>query len=390
MNKLSATLDHHLSPAFVRESAETVWAATLEGRTHFTFHPDKFDSTCSYVMDVIRENYPDLKIPFHSRWGHFRVGGVDREHWYRKRHAGVDALEYARLQFDLVIPSVLLDAGAGAAWKFHEKETDKDYTRSEGLGVASFHLFYSGALRADARGMKALTPEMLAKAFQVGPENPLIGLEGRCSLIRNLGGVLENREFFKDGRPGNLVDYLLVRHGREFEAKDVLKAVLLALGPIWPGRVEQEGVNLGDVWKHGTLGLIGFHKLSQWMTYSLLEPLMTAGIGIRGVDGLTGLAEYRNGGLFLDSGLIRFKDPSLQTIPLHPSSDAIIEWRALTVALLDRVGAEIQKRLGKTPAEFPLAKVLEGGTWWAGRKIARETRHTSDPPLLIASDGTVF
>jgi hypothetical protein len=136
--------------------------------------------------------------------------------------------------------------------------------------------------------------------------------------------------------------------------------------------------------------LIGFHKLSQWMTYSLLEPLMAAGIEIRGVNELTGLAEYRNGGLFLDSGLIRFKDPELQKTPLHPSTDPIIEWRALTVALLDQVGAEIQKRLGKTPAEFPLAKVLEGGTWWAGRKIAQEKRNTTDPPLLIASDGTVF
>jgi hypothetical protein len=383
-------LDHYLSPEFVRESANSVLEATKAGKTHFTYHPEMLPSVCRYVMEVIGENYPDLRIPFHSRWGHFRVGGIDRESWYRDLHKNADPIEYARLQFDLVIPSVLLDAGAGASWKFHEARTGQTHSRSEGLGVASFHLLFSGALRPDAKGMQSLTPEILGRAFQVSPENPIIGLEGRCELIRNLGKVLENPVYFKHGRPGNLVDHLIERHGRSMDAKDVLKAVLLALGPIWPGRIEFEGVNLGDVWSHSTLGWLGFHKLSQWMTYSLLEPLMAAGISIHGVDGLTGLAEYRNGGLFLDAGLIRFKDETLSRTPLSPASDPIIEWRGLTVALLDPVAAEIQRQLGKTASEFPLAKVLEGGTWWAGRKIAREKRNTSEPPIRIASDGTVF
>jgi hypothetical protein len=383
-------LDHYLSPEFVREGAERVLAATSRGETNFTYHPEKFSETCDYVLQVIKENYPDLKIPFHSRWGHFRVGGVDRLSWLKKQHQTVDPLEFARIQFDLVIPSVLLDAGAGAEWKYSEKETGQSFGRSEGLGVASFHLFQSGKLKSNAEGLKSFTSAVLEEGFQVSPTNPLIGVEGRTTLLNNLGRVLQNRTFFKDGRPGNLIDYLLETHGKELRAKQVLKAVLLSLGPIWPGRVEHEGVNLGDVWNHSAFGLIGFHKLSQWMTYSLLEPLMDAGIPIHGVEELTGLAEYRNGGLFLDSGLIAFKDPSLATTPLHPSSEVILEWRALTVALLDRVGAEIQNRLGFTPAAFPLAKVLEGGTWWAGRKIANRNRNSTEPPIKIASDGTVF
>lgn len=36
-------------------------------------------------------------------------------------------------------------------------------------------------------------------------------------------------------------------------------------------------------------------------------------------------------------------------------------------------------------------KVLEGGTWTAGRKIAKEKRpETCGPPIVIVSDGTVF
>ena len=386
MNKL----DHYLSPAFVRESAEAIFQETGQGLTHFRYDPSRFDPTCTFVLEVIRENYPDLKIPFHSRWGHFRAGGVNREDWLKNSHSNVDPLEYARISFDLVIPSVLLDAGAGAAWSYREKESGKSFGRSEGLGVASFHLFRSGGLKSTATGLQGFTAEDLIRGFQVTPENPLIGVEGRTKLLNNLGRVLENPVYFPGGRPGNLIDHLIQKHGTAMKASDVLKAVLLALGPIWPGRVDFEGVNLGDVWRHSRLGLVGFHKLSQWMTYSLLEPLMAAGIEITGVEELTGLAEYRNGGLFLDSGLLQFKDPALAATPLHPSSDPILEWRGLTVALLDRVGAEIQKRLGKTPNEFPLAKVLEGGTWWAGRKIAQLNRNSTEPPLKIQSDGTVF
>ena len=73
-----------------------------------------------------------------------------------------------------------------------------------------------------------------------------------------------------------------------------------------------------------------------------------------------------------------------------PSSELIIEWRALTLQLLDRMGALVQERLGKSPAEFPLAKVLEGGTWWAGRRIAQKLREDGSTPLQLDSDGTVF
>ena len=71
-------------------------------------------------------------------------------------------------------------------------------------------------------------------------------------------------------------------------------------------------------------------------------------------------------------------------------SDLVIEWRALTVALLDRTAARIRAELELSAAELPLARILEGGTWRAGRAIALEKRSSGGPPLLIDSDGTVF
>src|SRR4029078_11691911 len=87
-----------------------------------------------------------------------------------------------------------------------------------------------------------------------------------------------------------------------------LSARLTHLGPIWPSRLTLGGVPLGDCWKHASLksddetdGFVPLHKLSQWLVYSLIEPLQWAGIEVTDIDGLTGLAEYRNGGLFIDT-----------------------------------------------------------------------------------------
>lgn len=390
-------LDYIFSPVCIRDGAKKIFKETTLGNTHFHFHEDKVSSTVDFVMETIRENYPDLNIPFHSRWGHFRPGNVDRALWLKEKINHLDPLEQARIKWDLVIPSVLLDAGAGAQWKYHEKETSRDYARSEGLGVASFHLFMSGAfsqdkksLRSESLGLKSVTSKLIEEYFQVNETNPLVGVEGRTNLLRNLGSALENKEIFKDGRPGNLIDYLISKYGNTIPATGLLRAVLDGLGPIWPGRETLNGVNLGDAWKHSKFGLIAFHKLSQWMSYSLVEPLLEAGINVTGAEELTGLPEYRNGGLLLDSGVLTFKNSNDLEKVWGPESDLIIEWRALTVYLLDVIGAEVQKRLGKNPKEFPLAKVLEGGTWWAGRKIAALHRAGGTPPLNIKSDGTVF
>ena len=229
-------------------------------------------------------------------------------------------------------------------------------------------------------------------------DNPLEGLAGRTQLLRSLGAALRaNPGLFgrEIPRPGGLVDAALVRaHNGRLRAHDLLSMVLEGLSSIWPGRVSLEGVNLGDVWVHPALGegpdaLVPLHKLSQWLTYSLLEPLAEAGVTVEHLDELTGLAEYRNGGLFLDGGVLALRDASDATRAHEPGSPLIIEWRSLTVGLLDRLAPLVRERLGKSADEFPLGNMLEGGTWAAGRELAGRLRDGS-PPLTIVSDGTVF
>ena len=186
-------------------------------------------------------------------------------------------------------------------------------------------------------------------------------------------------------------------HGdRAVRAHDILTVILTALAPIWPGDSRIEDQPLGDCWHHRALrgpgltaGWMPFHKLSQWLTYSLLEPFGSAGVHVTDLDELTGLPEYRNGGLLLDTDVVRLRDVDSATRNFSPADELVVEWRALTVALLDELAPLVREQLGVTADEMPLARILEGGTWAAGRQLAQQLRGGL-PPLSIVSDGTVF
>ena len=121
-----------------------------------------------------------------------------------------------------------------------------------------------------------------------------------------------------------------------------------------------------------------------------MEPLEEAGLRVTGLESLTGLAEYRNGGLFVDLGVLALKQPADARRSHDVGSELVVEWRALTLALLDELAALIRARLGLDAERLPLIKILEGGTWAAGRRAARERRDAGGPPIVVNSDGTVF
>lgn len=414
------------TPAAIRERCDRLYTlACADQLHHFRCNLHQVDSVANYVIEVMRDEYPDLNIPFHSRWRHFEVGNIPRLAELEQHLAGLTPLQKAQTKFDLAIVSVLLDAGAGSDWQYHDQDSGLVFRRSEGLAVASFRMFCQGGfssdsqclLQADAQGLQQLTAQKLAQGFQVSQTNPLLGVQGRVELLQRLGQSLNTMpQMFgtENPRPGNLVNYLLgldlgagdweLGSGKtefpipnQLAARKVLSAVLEGLGNIWPGRLAIAGVNLGDVWLHPALKgdkisdrYVPFHKLSQWLTYSLLEPLQELGLEISGLDELTGLPEYRNGGLCLDLGLLEVKDSAILQERHLPGSEVIVEWRALTVSLLDTIATAIRKQLNLSATQLPLVKVLQGGTWTAGRRIAAELRVGGTPPIQIESDGTVF
>jgi hypothetical protein len=407
--ELEAAVRWLRTPEAVRARSAMVLAAAAAGLTpHFAIDRERLDHAAAIVARVTRENYPDLAIPLHSRWRHFALGRRDRWRECLQKLDPVDQDELARIRFDLVIPSVLLDAGAGQRWRWREPSSGELFARSEGLALASLALFERGLLsshrsrplRADGAALRALEPAALAEAFQVSADNPLAGIEGRTLLLNRLGAAIEldPERFGHPARLGNLYDHLKsqARDGK-LAARTILVTLLESLVTIWPGRIELGGHNLGDVGRHPaarsddpTSGLVPFHKLSQWLAYSLIEPLQDAGVEVVGLDALTALAEYRNGGLLIDSGVLVPKHGAVLDEVHSGDSEVVVEWRALTVALIDGLADRVRDKLELSRAELPLAKVLQGGTWSAGRLLARQLRQDGGPPLRVISDGTLF
>jgi hypothetical protein len=412
------------SPATIRERCVLITAAVSAGKSaHFDIDRSKLPAVAQRVARITRDRYPDLKIPVHSRWRHFEAGGIDRKAELDARLHGRTTVSIARAHVDLALVSVLLDAGAGPSWGYEERESGQRFVRSEGLAVASLRAFMAGRFssdegdpcRVDARALLQLDEKALADIFQVTERNPLVGLEGRASLMRRLGEALREQPdlFTTSGQPGHLFDALTyhahaprLRHHRpsptssrhhHVQASRILGALLDAFSGIWPQGQAIGDIPLGDVWRHpqagghgASEGRVPFHKLSQWLAYSLLEPFEWAGVQVMETGALTALPEYRNGGLLLDARVIVPRDKTYGARRYQPGDEWVVEWRAMTVALIDELAPLVRKELGVGAEELPLACILEGGTWAAGRQIAGELREDGGPPVLVESDGTVF
>jgi hypothetical protein len=372
----------------------------------------RLESAVSEVASVALERFPDLRIPFHSRWRHFESAGIDRTAELALALSGAgfaaESEQSLAARIDLCVISVLLDAGAGPHWVYTDRLGSR-LQRSEGLGVASFEAFTAGRfanssdapLRGDAQRLAAFDLESLATLFQVRDDNLLEGLQGRLQLLVSLGRALLGAGL---DRVSDLYRPLLARtatasSSRRLPASALLETTVHALAPVWVKASEAPDGSRGDLWPHPAArsdphgdpsdGWVAFHKLSQWLCYSLIEPLQAAGFVVADLDALTGLPEYRNGGLLVDCGVIALRDRNAADRIWLPGDTLVTEWRALTVALIDELAGQLRIRLDRTAQSLPLASILEGGTWAAGRRLAQKYRN-GRPPLEVDTAGTLF
>jgi hypothetical protein len=378
------------------------------------------------------------------------------DHW---RKNGCDNMEITRRLIDLFFVSVLLDAGAGDQWRYVEPGTEREYERSEGIAVASLYMFKDLAfcskkedgspivdgkcaiastlypttnLNGVGKGLSDLTTKALATGVQFSDSNHMLGLESRADLLRKLGKSLlaQSKVFGEEGRPGNIVgSYVCPKSPRKLTSStDYMKATAkdgkvdiavfwnilqTLLIPVWPqDRTVVNGQAIGDAWPLSTLkqqnttsdqsnssNIQPFHKLTQWLAYSLMVPFQRIlGLEWTGTASLTALPEYRNGGLFVDMGVLSLKHESLSKglkasghdLPMFKAGDdVVVEWRAMTLVLVDKLYKIVLERMDGV--HLSMAQLLEAGTWKSGREVAAKKRPESkSSPIIIESDGTVF
>ncbi|EEB09500.1 DUF1688 family protein [Schizosaccharomyces japonicus yFS275] len=394
------SVDYLLSLPSIRETAQKILAcAERDGLKAFEFHAEKMPEVADYVYSVIRRDFEGKygSIPPHGRWQHFEVGGVPRltqlvETWQQSK--SLSALDVCKRVIDVTFVSVLLDAGAGNVWRY--VDNGAEYGRSEGIAVASLRCFEAGLfssdsenpLQVDGVGLEGLTVETLGAGMQVTEDNLIEGLQGRVAILNNLGKSLGK------GRPSDILDRLeCTSSGATLDVANLWTELQQLLLPIWPERTVVGGRNLGDAWYSSTIQEIQpFHKLTQWLAYSLLIPLRRIlQLEVCGEEQLTGLPEYRNGGLFVDLGVLRLRSTYSPIAVYAPNSDVIVEWRAMTVVLLDALLPLVNEKLAaEGAAPLTLAQMLEAGSWKSGRLLAAKNRKGGGSPILIQSDGTLF
>jgi len=389
----------------IRKQCKRIYKlAEKDELNYFQLQLENLHVAVKRVVECINNFYPDLNIPYHGRLRHF---GDERVLQLKKKWIYNDEKERTRRIIDLITVSVLLDAGAGPGWKYWAMNGNH-YTRSEGIAVATYEMFLRGMFSSDpackhrvnALGLAQLTFEQFEQGFQINESNQMVGLIGRFDMLKRLGEVMSKNIRCFGGeikRPGNLLDFVLTKsNGGSQVSVDWLWEGILALEPIFPEHLS--GVRRGDVWFHSMLTIIGrpgsdlipFHKLSQWLAMSILEPMESFGVKFSDKDLFTPLAEYRNGGLLVDTGVLNLKNFGMADRPNDVGSELIVEWRAMTICLIDLVAEKVREELKMTKEELPLMKILEGGTWRAGRIIAKELRASGESPICFRSKGTVF
>jgi hypothetical protein len=335
----------------------------------FTIDRSRLPAVAERVAALTLRRFPDLVIPFHSRWRHFEAGGVNRKAELDTALAGLSVADRARAHFDLTVVSVLLDAGAGADWRYTESaattapatprpvdDPDALLAALDRSASAAAHTPAPAAAAEpapprDRRSCLQHAPKAWAwpafalswrAVFQPTPASPAVRTQRPCATCR-CGGpactIFQSSPQQPDGRPGRprqpcwrgwarrckteaTRDGLQARprsadlrppHRRRQRAprcprSEVLGEVLRCLSPIWPSGSKVQGLagrrclvhTAGQAAAVGktaprqvdrtTDGWVPFHKLSQWMSYSLLEPLQWAGVTVTGLEALDGPA----------------------------------------------------------------------------------------------------
>ncbi|KAI9315870.1 hypothetical protein BX666DRAFT_1952323 [Dichotomocladium elegans] len=439
-------LEYLCSLGSVRERCFRVQEAASRKRlAHFDVDLSKLDDMVHIIVSLMKRDFINTsEIPVFGRWRHFDVGGRPRiRQLIDGAWAGIDKTEQTRRVIDLFVVSVLMDIEPSLRYQYVEQDTGKVFKRQEGIAIACLDMFKAGAFSSDPRmphrvDSEALLGFTLEKIMQGLHVTSLFdGLQDRVDLLRHLGQLLEHRQdYFGAGvnghRPGNLMDYLM-SHPTTINTKkgplihlETLWPIVQDMGELWAASEESNGKGgtpeLGDVWPCDSIRVehtsnqldhyVSFHRLSQWLVYSLVEPMeKLLGATIEGTEQLTVLPESRNGGLLIDTGFLTLKpadvergldnyrknallpgQPKVEVVPMFDFNDpVVVEWRALTVAYLDIVAERVRTTLNASRKSLSLSQLIQGGTWNAGRELAEISRpNTQMPPIVIKPDRRVL
>ena len=313
------------------------------------------------------------------------------------------------------------------------------YGGPEGLAVSAFRAFVAGAFsadkghpcRVDASTLRHIDVAAVRAILQGTPQNPVQGLEGRATVLSRLGQLLQALPGAggANARPCDLVQTLTAASiiDTEVQTARLLSELLRKLAPLWPAAPVQ-GLPGGDIWLHrwageavgagspadvagpgssssssgnpgssaalkdlGTGGWVPLHAMGQSLLAALALPLQHSGHTLAGLQELTAIADQPTSALLMAAGVVVPRQPRLLSRSLKLGDEAVIECRALTVALFDELTRQVHALLehggGASPArppgvDLPVARVVQA--------TATVLASGGAPTLRIEGDGALF
>ena len=399
----------------MRERAHRMLAIGLDDELPISaIDLDRLDGAVDLVLETTRKAYPT------STCRSIRAGGTSSStattagRASPTQHRWPDRAARARAEFDLAIVSVLLDAGAGPTWRYRDaadRRGDRPLGRawrwraSRCSRPALSRPMPRDPLRADADVLANLAVADLARGFQVArrqsagrPRGPRRSAAPPRQAGRREAGCLRHATTAAARRPVRSARGA-GRRAAASRARRSCRELLQQLGPIWPSRLTLGGIPLGDCWRHPALTT----RRRDQRPGAAAQALAMAGLfadraaaDAPASTSPTSTASPASPNIAMAAcssipACWRSATPTMPQREHDVASPLVVEWRALTVALLDRSPTAVRQRLGLdarvAAAGEDAAKAAPGPR---AARIARERRADGSPPLKVISDGTVF
>jgi uncharacterized protein DUF1688 len=395
-------------PEEIRRKAHDVLERAVDGDlSHVGVDLSKMDNVLLAVLEVTKENYPDFQIPPHGVWRDFEAGGFDRWGALASARGFESAEEMLVAAADLAIVAAYMKTRHPDGWVFEDLMTGTEATGTQASALAAFHMFAAGSFssdmsdpyRVDAGSLIRMDIGELADALQWDPQNDAGLLEDMQRHLKRLGEALALRpDLFSEGdvtRPGLLATRLAKQSSSAVDAAIALDRFLEALAPVWDGGAVSGEIALGDCFAHSQFPevdleqLIPFHLAAQEIVYSLVEPFAWAGWAVSGLENLSAPADQAHVALFSQAGVLSARQPD-EKLTGSEALNRMIELRATSMALTDKLADMLCAKLQVTSDQLPLSCVLEGGTSRAGARILQQNEGEAKKLGQILDPGSVF
>lgn len=396
-------------PQEVRRRAHAFLDMGIAGKlNHVGLDLTKLDDALGLVLETTKEIYPDFQIPPYGIWRAFETGGIDRWSAMASAREFETAQEMLLAAADLALLALFMKTRRPGNWVFEDPMTSSKVAGDDALALAAFHMFASGSFsgemtdpyRVDAETLVRLDLNELTSGLQWDRDADQELLGAMQAHLKRFGEAMALRpDLFSEGkltRPGVLALRLAGEAGAGIDASKLLDNLLETFAPVWDGGAKAGDVGLGDSFDYtgksagSETTTVPFHLCAQEMVYSLLEPFAWAGFEVTGLEDLTPPSDLAHAALFVQTGVLAISSENDEALPEETKTDRMVELRALSAALADKLADRLRSELDVSADQVPLTCILEGGTSRAGLRILSQNANLFKKLGQYLNPRTVF